>query len=60
MLDWKDQTIKTYKFGAITISTELQSGTNAHVITINGIASGKITLTEVFSAREFGSTNTSK
>lgn len=60
MLDWKDQVTKTYKFGDVTISTELQSGTNAHVITIDGITSGKITLTEVFAAREFGSTNTDK
>lgn len=54
MLDWKDQAIKTYTFGNITISTQLQDSTNAHLITINGITSGKITLTEVFGAREFG------
>lgn len=58
MLDWKDQTTKTYTFGGVTITTELQEGTNSHLITINGITSGKITLTEVFSAREFGTTDT--
>ena len=58
MLDWKDQTAKTYTFGNITITTELQSGTNAHLITISGITSGKLTLTEAFSAREFGTTDT--
>ena len=58
MLDWKDQTTKTYTFGGVTITTELQEGTNSHLITVNGITSGKITLTEVFSAREFGTTDT--
>lgn len=57
MLDWKDQATKTYKFGSVTITTQLQSGTNAHMITISGITSGKITLVEPFSAREFGSEN---
>lgn len=54
MLDWKDQITKTYTFGNVSISTKLQDGTNAHLITINGINSGKITITEIFSAREFG------
>ena len=58
MLDWKDQITKTYTFGGVTITTELQAGTNSHLITVNGITSGKITLTEVFSAREFGTTDT--
>ena len=54
MLDWKDQATKTYTFGSITVSTQLQNGTNSHMITISGITSGKISLTEVFAAREFG------
>lgn len=58
MLDWKDQTVKTYNFGGVSINTQLQADTNSHMITINGITSGKITLTEVFSAREFGTTDT--
>ena len=58
MLDWKDQTAKTYNFGGISITTRLQADTNSHMITISGITSGKITLTEVFSAREFGTTDT--
>ena len=58
MLDWTDQTTKTYTFGNVTISTSLQADTNAHLITINGITSSKITLTEPFSAREFGTTET--
>ena len=57
MLDWKDQVVKTYTFGGITITTQLQKNTNSHLITINGITSGKITMTEVFAAREFGTTN---
>lgn len=58
MLDWKDQTAKTYNFGGVSITTQLQADTNSHMIAINGITSGKITLTEVFSAREFGTTDT--
>lgn len=58
MLDWKDQTAKTYNFGGVSITTQLQADTNSHMITISGITSGKITLTEVFSAREFGTTDT--
>lgn len=54
MLDWKDQGARSYTFGNIIITTQLQDGTNAHTITITGITSGNITLTEVFSAREFG------
>ena len=57
MIDWKDQTTKTYKFGNVTITIQLQSGTNGHMITISGITSGKITMVEPFSAREFGSEN---
>ena len=58
MFDWKDQTAKTYNFGdVVSITTELQADTNSHMITINGITSGKITLTEIFSAREFGITD---
>lgn len=58
MLDWADQTTKIYTFGNVIITTSLQADTNAHLITIGGITSGKITLTEPFSAREFGTTET--
>lgn len=54
MMNWKDQTEKTYTFGNINIKTKLESGTNAHTITISGIKSGKLNIIEVFSSREFG------
>lgn len=54
MMNWKDQTEKTYTFGNINIKTKLESGTNAHEITISGIKSGKLNIIEVFSSREFG------
>lgn len=54
MMNWKDQTEKTYTFGNINIKTKLESGTNAHMITISGIKSGKLNIIEVFSSREFG------
>ena len=54
MMNWKDQTEKTYTFENISIKTKLESGTNAHTITISGIKSGKLNIIEVFSSREFG------
>ena len=54
MMNWKDQTEKTYTFENITIKTKLESGTNAHTITISGIKSGKLNMIETFSSREFG------
>lgn len=54
MMNWKDQTEKTYTFENITIKTKLESGTNAHTITISGINSGKLNMIETFSSREFG------
>ena len=54
MMNWRDQTEKTYTFGNINIKTKLENGTNAHTITISGINSGKLNIIEVFSSREFG------
>lgn len=54
MVNWKDQATKTYTYGKVSISTSLESGTNAHIITISGINAATISMTEVFSAREFG------
>lgn len=57
MMNWRDQTEKTYTFGNINIKTKLENGTNAHTITISGINSGKLNIIEVFSSREFGVKN---
>ena len=54
MMNWRDQTEKTYTFGNINIKTKFENGTNAHTITISGINSGKLNIIEVFSSREFG------
>ena len=56
VIDWdnNDTLDYTYTFGNVTIKAFLESGTNAHSFTINGITSGKITITELFAARQFG------
>jgi hypothetical protein len=56
MIDWDniDTLDYTYTFGNVTIRAFLESGTNAHSFTISGISSGKITITELFAARQFG------
>lgn len=56
MIDWdnNDTLDYTYTFGNVTIRAFLESGTNAHSFTISGISSGKITITELFAARQFG------
>lgn len=53
-IDWKDQTDHTYTFGDIAITIGLETDTNAHTFTITGINSGKITINELFSSRQFG------
>lgn len=53
-IDWKDQADHTYTFGSITITIGLEEDTNAHTFTIKGINSGKITINELFSSRQFG------
>lgn len=53
-IDWKDQADHTYTFGNITITIGLEEDTNAHTFTIKGINSGKITINELFSSRQFG------
>ena len=56
VIDWDNNNTLdyTYTFGNVTIKAFLESGTNAHSFTINGITSGKITITELFAARQFG------
>ena len=53
-IDWTNQTREDYIFGDIMISIELEFGTNAHLFTINGITSGKITIIDQFDCRLFG------
>ncbi len=53
-IDWKDQADHTYTFGDIAITIGLEEDTNAHTFTITGINSGKITINELFSSRQFG------
>lgn len=53
-IDWKDQADHTYTFGNITITIGLEEDTNAHTFTVKGINSGKITINELFSSRQFG------
>lgn len=53
-IDWNDQADHTYTFGDITITIGLEEDTNAHTFTITGINSGKITINELFSSRQFG------
>ena len=54
VFNWKDQSTNVYTLGNITISTKYEENTNAHTIIIGGINSGILTMTEVFSARQFG------
>lgn len=56
-IDWTDQTAKTYTFGPVTITIDLEASTNSHKFTISGITSGKVTITELLAAREYGTTN---
>ena len=55
VIDWTNQSpvLTTLEHG-ISATIELEGGTNAHMISITGIQSGNITITEIFSAREFG------
>ena len=53
-IDWTNQTREDYIFGGITISIELETGTNSHLFTISGITSGKITIIDQFDCRLFG------
>lgn len=54
VFNWKDQSVNVYTLGNITISTKYEEDSNAHIIIIGGIKSGILTMTEVFSARQFG------
>ena len=54
VFNWKDQSTNVYTLGNITIGTKYEENTNAHTIIIGGINSGILTMTEVFSARQFG------
>lgn len=53
-IDWINRTREDYIFNRITISIELESGTNAHLFTISGITSGKITIVDQLDCRLFG------
>lgn len=53
MLDWVDNSPRVYKVGSITITTSIEINTHAHKIDITGITSGTVSITELFSSREF-------
>ena len=55
-IDWgnSDTLDYTYRFGNVSIRVFLEEGTNAHSFTISGITSGKVSIIELFAARQFG------
>lgn len=56
IIDWGniDTQNYIYKFGNINIKAFLEEGTNSHSFTISGITSGKVSIIELFSSRQFG------